>query len=56
MLAAWLTAGQEVVLVDREAPAKGSTTASTAMLLWELDTSFKGERHPTSDYFAIDRA
>lgn len=30
-------AGRRVVLVDRRAPATGSTSASTAMLLWELD-------------------
>lgn len=40
MLAAWLTAeGHDVVVVDREPPGRGSTAASTAMLLWELDTS-----------------
>lgn len=32
-------AGRRVVLIDRRAPAKGSTAASTAMLLWELDAS-----------------
>jgi glycine/D-amino acid oxidase-like deaminating enzyme len=31
--------GHSVVLVDRHAPATGSTAASTAMLLWELDSS-----------------
>jgi glycine/D-amino acid oxidase-like deaminating enzyme len=29
--------GREVVLVDRERPGEGSTLASTAMLLWEID-------------------
>jgi glycine/D-amino acid oxidase-like deaminating enzyme len=29
--------GKRVVVVDRREPLKGSTTASTAMLLWELD-------------------
>lgn len=32
-------AGRRVVVVDRHAPATGSTAASTAMLLWELDSS-----------------
>ncbi len=31
--------GYRVVLLDRHAPASGSTAASTAMLLWELDSS-----------------
>jgi glycine/D-amino acid oxidase-like deaminating enzyme len=31
--------GRGVVLIDRRAPASGSTAASTAMLLWELDLS-----------------
>lgn len=31
--------GHGVVLIDRRAPATGSTAASTAMLLWELDAS-----------------
>ncbi len=31
--------GRRVVLIDRRAPATGSTAASTAMLLWELDAS-----------------
>ena len=31
--------GRDVCLIDRERPGKGSTAASTAMLLWELDTS-----------------
>lgn len=31
--------GHRIVLVDRHAPATGSTAASTAMLLWELDAS-----------------
>lgn len=31
--------GYKVVLIDRHAPATGSTAASTAMLLWELDAS-----------------
>lgn len=31
--------GYRVALIDRHAPASGSTAASTAMLLWELDAS-----------------
>jgi glycine/D-amino acid oxidase-like deaminating enzyme len=31
--------GLEVVLIDREASGQGSTMASTAMLLWEIDRS-----------------
>lgn len=31
--------GLGVVVIDRHAPATGSTAASTAMLLWELDAS-----------------
>lgn len=31
--------GRKVVLLDRRAPTSGSTSASTAMLLWELDAS-----------------
>jgi glycine/D-amino acid oxidase-like deaminating enzyme len=31
--------GHEVVVVDRERPGHGSTAASTAMLLWEIDRS-----------------
>jgi glycine/D-amino acid oxidase-like deaminating enzyme len=31
--------GRSVAVVDRHAPATGSTLASTAMLLWELDAS-----------------
>jgi glycine/D-amino acid oxidase-like deaminating enzyme len=30
--------GKSVVVIDRREPLTGSTTASTAMLLWELDT------------------
>jgi len=29
--------GRDVVLIDREDPGQGSTIASTAMLLWEID-------------------
>ena len=29
--------GLDVVIIDRERPGRGSTAASTAMLLWEID-------------------
>ncbi|MDO9561497.1 MAG: FAD-dependent oxidoreductase, partial [Bradyrhizobium sp.] len=31
--------GLDVVIVDREFPGRGSTAASTSMLLWEIDCS-----------------
>lgn len=31
--------GREVCIIDRQRPGFGSTTASTAMLLWEIDSS-----------------
>lgn len=31
--------GLDVVIVDREFPGRGSTAASTSMLLWEIDSS-----------------
>jgi glycine/D-amino acid oxidase-like deaminating enzyme len=31
--------GMDVVIVDRELPGRGSTAASTSMLLWEIDRS-----------------
>jgi len=31
--------GKSVLIVDRSFPGRGSTAASTAMLLWEIDTS-----------------
>ena len=31
--------GLDVVIVDREFPGRGSTAASTSMLLWEIDRS-----------------
>ncbi len=31
--------GLDVVLIDREFPGRGSTAASTSMLLWEIDRS-----------------
>jgi glycine/D-amino acid oxidase-like deaminating enzyme len=33
--------GLNVVIVDRELPGRGSTAASTSMLLWELDRSLR---------------
>ncbi len=40
MMAEQLTRqGFDVVVIDRERPAQGSTAASTAMLLWEIDRS-----------------
>jgi hypothetical protein len=29
----------DVVIIDRELPGRGSTAASTSMLLWEIDRS-----------------
>ena len=31
--------GLDVVIIDRELPGRGSTAASTSMLLWEIDRS-----------------
>jgi glycine/D-amino acid oxidase-like deaminating enzyme len=31
--------GLDVIIIDRELPGRGSTAASTAMLLWEIDRS-----------------
>ena len=31
--------GLDVIVIDRELPGKGSTAASTSMLLWEIDRS-----------------
>lgn len=39
--------GLDVVIIDRELPGRGSTTASTAMLLWEIDRSLS---HLTQTY------
>lgn len=33
--------GLDVVIVDRELPGRGSTAASTSMLLWEIDRSLR---------------
>ncbi|RYE44612.1 MAG: FAD-binding oxidoreductase, partial [Hyphomicrobiales bacterium] len=45
-------AGRTVVIVDRHAPTRGSTAASTAMLLWELDASLL----EVEDRMGIERA
>jgi glycine/D-amino acid oxidase-like deaminating enzyme len=50
--------GLEVVLIDRESPGQGSTAASTAMLLWEIDrtlselTQLHGLEHAARCYRA----
>jgi glycine/D-amino acid oxidase-like deaminating enzyme len=44
--------GRDVCLIDRERPGKGSTAASTALLLWELDISLG---HLT-DLYGFERA
>ena len=31
--------GLDVIIIDREWPGRGSTAASTSMLLWEIDRS-----------------
>lgn len=37
--------GLDVVMVDRELPGRGSTAASTSMLLWEIDRSLQELTH-----------
>ena len=44
--------GMNVVLVDREDPSQGSTMASTAMLLWEIDRSLS----ELTDIYGFDSA
>lgn len=50
--------GHDVVLIDREQPGRGSTLASTAMLLWEIDqplnklTQLYGLEHAARCYHA----
>ena len=44
--------GLDVVIIDRELPGRGSTTASTSMLLWELDRSLK----QLTDLYGFERA
>ena len=43
---------QRVILIDRELPGRGSTAASTAMLLWEIDRSLSELTH----VYGFDRA
>jgi glycine/D-amino acid oxidase-like deaminating enzyme len=44
--------GHDVVIVDRERPGHGSTAASTAMLLWEIDRSLS----ELSELYGFERA
>ena len=36
--------GLDVVIIDREYPGRGSTAASTSMLLWEIDRPLSSSR------------
>jgi glycine/D-amino acid oxidase-like deaminating enzyme len=44
--------GLDVVLIDRELPGRGSTAASTSMLLWEIDRSLT----QLADAYGFERA
>ena len=44
--------GHDVVVIDRERPGYGSTAASTAMLLWEIDRSLA----ELANIYGFDRA
>jgi glycine/D-amino acid oxidase-like deaminating enzyme len=44
--------GLDVILIDRELPGRGSTAASTAMLLWEIDRSLS----TLTDVYGFERA
>ncbi len=44
--------GHEVCLIDRQKPGLGSTAASTAMLLWEIDRSLS----ELTELYGFDRA
>ncbi len=44
--------GHEVCVIDRQRPGLGSTTASTAMLLWEIDRSLAD----LTDMYGFERA
>jgi glycine/D-amino acid oxidase-like deaminating enzyme len=44
--------GHEVCVIDRQRPGLGSTTASTAMLLWEIDRSLSD----LTDIYGFERA
>lgn len=44
--------GHQVCIIDRQRPGLGSTTASTAMLLWEIDRSLS----KLTDFYGFERA
>jgi glycine/D-amino acid oxidase-like deaminating enzyme len=44
--------GLDVVIIDRERPGRGSTVASTSMLLWEIDRSLT----ELSEIYGFERA
>ena len=44
--------GLDVVIIDRELPGRGSTAASTSMLLWEVDRSLT----QLSEIYGLERA
>ncbi|MDH8618426.1 hypothetical protein QIH36_27580, partial [Klebsiella pneumoniae] len=44
--------GHEVCVIDRQRPGFGSTAASTAMLLWEIDRSL----NDLTAMYGFDRA
>jgi glycine/D-amino acid oxidase-like deaminating enzyme len=44
--------GLDVVIIERELPGRGSTAASTSMLLWEIDCSLK----ELADTYGFERA
>ena len=44
--------GLNVIIVDRELPGRGSTVASTSMLLWEIDRPFR----ELCDAYGFERA
>ena len=56
MLAERLTAtGMSVALVDRRTPACGSTAASTALVLWEMDVPLTQLSHTIGEAAAVAR-
>ena len=44
--------GLDVVIIDRELPGRGSTAASTSMLLWEIDRPLR----ELTDIYGFERA
>ena len=44
--------GLDVIVIDRELPGRGSTAASTSMLLWEIDRPL----HELSELYGFERA